>query len=64
LAVKNYDLEERLINFAVMIIDVIGAINRTNTGSHMAVLPEALKECNELTAIFVKSIRTAEKNLK
>ncbi|MEX2116559.1 MAG: four helix bundle protein [Bacteroidota bacterium] len=32
----KYDLEERLINFAVNIIDVVESLPRTRTGNHMA----------------------------
>lgn len=116
---KKYDLEERLIEFAVLIIKVAESLNNTKAGNHIAgqlvrsgtssalqygeaqsaesrndfihklkillkelreslvalkiikrvpliskidLLEKALVECNELIAIFVKSIETAKKN--
>ncbi len=32
----KYDLEERLINFAVKIIDVVESLPRTRSGNHLA----------------------------
>ena len=114
---REYDLEERLIAFAVRAIEVVEALPRTRVGNHIAgqllrcgtapasncgeaqsaesrsdfihkmkialkelretrvwlliaqrttlVKPQELspilQECNELTSIFVASIRTAEK---
>ncbi len=43
----KFDLEERLITFSVLIIEIVNA----------------LKENNELISIFVKSIETAQNNL-
>jgi len=45
--VDKFDLEERLIAFSVLIIEIVNA----------------LKENNELISIFVKSIETAQNNL-
>lgn len=116
---KKYDLEERLIEFAVLIIKLAESLNNTKAGNHIAgqlvrsgtssalqygeaqsaesrndfihklkillkelreslvalkiikrvpliskidLLEKALVECNELIAIFVKSIETAKKN--
>ena len=116
---KKYDLEERLINFAVLIIEIIESMPQTKAANHLAgqlirsgtspalnygeaqsgesrrdfihkikiVLKElresnicmkiifrtklfktaerinlALNESNELIAIFVKSVETAQKN--
>jgi four helix bundle protein len=115
---KKYDLEERLIEFACLIIEIVNLIQRNIAGSHLAgqlvrsgtssalhygeaqsgesrrdfihkmkiclkelretlvslkiikraklcrselKVKEAIEECNELIAIFVKSIQTAEK---
>ena len=43
----KFDLEERLITFSVLIIEI----------------ENALRENNELKSIFVKSIETAQRNL-
>ena len=43
----KFDLEERLITFSVLIIEI----------------ENALRENNELISIFVKSIETAQRNL-
>ncbi|NHA04546.1 four helix bundle protein [Mucilaginibacter sp. HC2] len=115
---SKYDLEERLIDFAVMIADIIEALPNTRLGNYIAgqlvrsgcspalnygeaqsaesrndfihkmkiILKElresmvslkiikrrdihnldntetAINECNQLIAIFVKSIETAKKN--
>ncbi|HLA68997.1 MAG TPA: four helix bundle protein [Bacteroidota bacterium] len=32
----KYDLEERLINFAIGIIDVVGSLPKTRVGNHLA----------------------------
>ncbi|QEC75510.1 four helix bundle protein [Mucilaginibacter ginsenosidivorax] len=114
----KYDLEERLIDFAVLIADIVEALPNTRLGNYIAgqlvrsgcspalnygeaqsaesrndfihkmkvILKElresmislkiikrrgmhnventaiAINECNQLTAIFVKSIETAKKN--
>lgn len=117
---KKYDLEERLISFAVLIIEVAESVKKTRAGNHLSgqllrsgtspalnygeaqgsesrkdfihkfkiILKElretficlkiivrvklykakenidiAIKETNELIAIFVKSIETAQKKL-
>lgn len=116
---RKFDLEDRLIEFAVMIIRTTESLNNTKAGNHIAgqlvrsgtspalqygeaqsaesrndfihklkillkelreslvalkiikrvplttkleLLEKALVECNELIAIFVKSIETARKN--
>ena len=116
---NKHDLEERLINFAVLIVEIVGTMPDTKAANHLAgqllrsgtspalnygeaqsgesrrdfihkikvVLKElresniclkiiyrtklykaedkiilALSESNELTAIFVKSVETAQKN--
>jgi four helix bundle protein len=116
---KKFDLEDRLIEFAVLIIKTTESLNNTKAGNHIAgqlvrsgtspalqygeaqsaesrndfihklkvllkelreslvalkiikrvpltnkfdLLEKALVECNELIAIFVKSIETAKKN--
>ena len=116
---KKYDLEERLIDFAVLILEVGESLSNTRAGSHIGgqiirsgsspalnygeaqsaesrndfvhkfkiILKElretnvslkiikrkpltkkteltdkAMKECNELISIFVKSIETANRN--
>ena len=115
---RKFDLEERLIDFAVAIIKVAEALPKTYAGNHLAgqltrsgsspvlnygeaqsaesrndfihkmkvalkelretnnclkiitklnwinndSISNALKECNELISIFVKSIETAKKN--
>ncbi len=115
---RKFDLEERLIDFAVAIIKVAEALPKTYAGNHLAgqltrsgsspalnygeaqsaesrndfihkmkvalkelretnnclkillklnwliddSISKALKECNELISIFVKSIETAKKN--
>ena len=116
---RKFDLEDRLIEFAVMIIRTTESLNNTKAGNHIAgqlvrsgtspalqygeaqsaesrndfihklkillkelreslvalkiikrvplttkldLLEKALVECNELIAIFVKSIETAKKN--
>jgi four helix bundle protein len=117
---KTFDLEERLVDFAVRVIGVVEAMPDTRAGRHVAgqlvrsgtspapnygeaqsaesrkdfvhkmkialkelretlvwlqiierkplCEPERMKditqECNELIAIFVKSIQTAEENMK
>jgi four helix bundle protein len=33
---KQYDLEERLINFSVMIIEIVNDIPNTKAGNHLA----------------------------
>ena len=33
---KVYDLEERLINFAIMVIDVVELLPTTRAGNHIA----------------------------
>ena len=43
----KYDLEERLIQFALLIIDIVD---------------KGITECKELISIFVTSIETARKN--
>jgi len=117
---KKNDLEERLINFSVQIIEIINSLKQTKAGNHLSgqlvrsgtsvslnygeaqsgesrkdfihkmqfVLKElresliclkiinraklsndetnlniALKECDELISIFVKSVETAKKNM-
>ena len=119
--ISKFDLEERLINFAVLIIEITESMPRTRAGNHLSgqlirsgtspalnygeaqsgesrkdfihkikvVLKElresfvclkiihrtklyksedkiqvALKENNELISIFVKSVETAQKNMK
>lgn len=116
---RKFDLEDRLIQFAVLIIKMTESLNSTKAGNHIAgqlvrsgtspalqygeaqsaesrndfihklrillkelreslvalkiikrvpltnninLLEKALVECNELIAIFVKSIETAKKN--
>lgn len=116
---KKFDLEDRLIEFSVLIIKLTESLNNTKAGNHVAgqlvrsgtspalqygeaqsaesrndfihklkillkelreslvalkiikrvpltnkfdLLEQALVECNELIAIFVKSIETAKKN--
>ena len=116
---ENYDLEDRLIEFAVQAIDIAEALPRTDAGRYLSgqiirsgtspalvygeaqsaesrkdfihkisimlkelretrinmkimrkkgflkdtlLIPNALKEVNELISIFVKSIQTARKN--
>ena len=116
----KYDLEERLLDFAVRIIEIVEALPDTRTGNHIAgqllrcgtsaapnygeaqsaesrkdfvhkmkiclkelretniwlkiirrrnlfkrknELEAAIVECNELISIFVKSIKTAKKNM-
>ena len=115
---RKFDIEERLINFAVMMITVAERLPKTTAGSHLGgqltrsgtapalhygeaqsaesrtdfihkmkialkelrethnclriinrlkwfeevSLATSIKECNELLAIFVKSIATAQKN--
>ena len=116
---RKFDLEDRLIEFAVLIIKTTESLNNTKAGNHIAgqlvrsgtspalqygeaqsaesrndfihklkilskelreslvalkiikrvpltnkfdLLDKALVECNELIAIFVKSIETAKKN--
>lgn len=116
---RKFDLEDRLIEFAVLIIKTTESLNNTKAGNHIAgqlgisgtspalqygeaqsaesrndfihklkillkelreslvalkiikrvplidksdLLEKALVECNELIAIFVKSIETAKKN--
>ncbi|MCA2005259.1 MAG: four helix bundle protein [Ignavibacterium sp.] len=116
---QKFDLEDRLIAFAVLIIKITEALNNTKAGNHIAgqlvrsgtspalqygeaqsaesrndfihklkillkelreslvslkiikqvlltekidLVDKALLECNELIAIFVKSIETAKKN--
>ena len=118
---KLYDLEERLITFSVLIIEIVESLRNTRAGNHLAnqlvrsgtspsihygeaqsgesrrdfihkmkiCLKElretinclkiisrvklsssgtkvnaAINECNELISIFVKSIKTAEKNAR
>jgi four helix bundle protein len=118
---NKYDLEERLINFTVLVIEIVEAMPDTKTANHLAgqllrsgtapalnygeaqsgesrrdfihkikiVLKElresnvclkiiirakqyldeskinsALTECNELISIFVKSVETAQKNMR
>jgi len=118
---KKYDLEERLIGFSVLIIEVTKEMSKTYAGGHLAkqllrsgtsvslnygeaqsaesrkdfvhkmkvilkelretmvclkiiqrtklygtltFIEKALQENNELISIFVKSIETAQKNLK
>jgi four helix bundle protein len=117
--VKKFDLEERLINFSVLIVEITDAMPATRSGNHLGgqllrsgtspslnygeaqsgesrkdfihkikivlkelresyvclkiihrtklfksedKIKEALKECNELISIFVKSVATAQKN--
>ncbi|QQS36199.1 MAG: four helix bundle protein [Ignavibacteriales bacterium] len=117
---NKFELEERLINFSVLIIGIVNELPNTKAGNHLAgqlirsgtssalnygeaqsgesrkdfvhklkiILKElretliclkildkaslhnsdskfkaALKECNELISIFVKSVETAQKNL-
>jgi four helix bundle protein len=116
---RKFDLEDRLIDFAVLIISITESLNNTKAGNHIAgqlvrsgtspalqygeaqsaesrndfihklkvllkelreslvalkiikrvpltnkfdLVEKALVECNELIAIFVKSIETAKKN--
>ena len=116
---RNFDLEERLIDFAVLIIEISESLNNTRAGNHLSgqlvrsgtspalqygeaqsaesrndfihklkillkelreslvalkiikrveltkkmnLVENAIKECNELISIFVKSIETAKKN--
>jgi four helix bundle protein len=118
---QKFDLQERLINFSVLIIEIVNDIPNTKAGNHLSgqlvrsetsvslnygeaqsaesrrdfihkmkiilkelretlicleiihrcklytiesKIIEAKVECNELISIFVKSIDTAEKNMK
>jgi four helix bundle protein len=118
---RKFDLEDRLIEFASLIIDVVEKLPETKVGNHVGgqllragtapapiygeaqgaesrkdfvhklkiglkelretrvwlklikrksliqsqdLMEKTLNECNELTAIFVKSIGTAQRNLK
>jgi len=73
---KKYDLEDRLIDFGVLIIKIAEQIGNTIPGKHLGgnlirsgTSPafnygEALPENEELISIFVKSIETAQTNLK
>jgi four helix bundle protein len=118
---KKFDLQERLINFSVLIIEIVNDIPNTKAGNHLSgqlvrsgtslslnygeaqsaesrknfihkmkiilkelretlicleiihrsklytiesKIVEAKAECNELISIFVKSIGTAENNLR
>ena len=47
---KSYDLEDRLIDFAVRIIRMAESLPKTRVGNH-----------NALISIFVTSTRTAKK---
>jgi hypothetical protein len=59
----KYDLEERLIQFAVDVILVCGK-KGANLIKNIERLELLLMENNELIAIFVSSIRTSQNNNK
>ena len=73
---KTYDLEERLIDFAVRIIRIAESLPKTKVGNHIAgqlircgTSPapnygEAQKENNELISIFFTSIKTVKQGKK
>ena len=118
---RKFDLEDRLVDFSVLMLRVADALPKTYAGQHLAgqlirsgtspalnygeaqsgesrkdfihkvkiclkelresrvclkiidrsgllkdhdLVKQGLAECNELTAIFVKSVRTAEANLR
>jgi hypothetical protein len=59
-----YDLEERLINYGVAIIDAAESMNKKANLFLLADdIDKIIAETSELIAIFVKSIQTAEKRL-
>jgi len=53
-------LEERLINFAVLIIEIANELLLPSNEK----MQLASKENDELISIFVRSVETAQKNLK
>ena len=60
---KKYDLEERLVKFAVMITTLAEKIIQEKPlVKNIDLLMNCYNECNELISIFVKSIQTAETN--
>ncbi len=118
---KRFDIEERLINFSVLIVEITDLMPKTRSGNHLAgqllrcgtspalnygeaqsgesrkdfihkikivlkelreshvclkiihktklfksesMIKDAIKENNELISIFVKSVETAQKNIK
>ena len=54
---KNNALEERLIDFSVLIIDIVNEISKTKAGYHLA------GQIIRSGTSFVKSIKTARQNL-
>ena len=68
-SVKKYDLEDRLIEFAIKIIlkelretnICLKIIKRKPLIRQSQRHDKVIKECNELISIFVSSIRTAQK---
>jgi len=62
---KAFDLENRLIAFAVRVIRVAEALPKTSTGNHVrnqkpeSSLDPLTIETNELISIFVASLKTA-----
>ena len=62
----KYDLERRLIDFTVRIYAVAESIPGDQIGNYFEPkkLDPITTECNELIAIFVKSITTAKSNMR
>ena len=54
------EMEERLINFAVLIIEIANELLLPSNEK----MQLASKENDELISIFVRSVETAQKNLK
>jgi hypothetical protein len=57
----KYDLEERLINYSVLILDIVDVLPDNRGANHLA---GQIVRSHELISIFVKSIGTAIKNSK
>jgi hypothetical protein len=62
---KAFNLEERLIDFAVLIIETVESLPETIL-SRISYLKRnsVLNECNGLIAIFNKSVITAKRNVR
>ena len=58
---QTYDLEERLLEYSVRIMKIVGRLPNTRTIRHVADQLLRSEETEELIRIFVASIKTAEK---
>jgi hypothetical protein len=56
---RKYDLQDRMIDFAVRIVKLAEALPETKAGQHVGF---QIKETDELISILFKSVETAKEN--